>query len=236
GVAFTPIPNLAFTADFYHIEIDDRITLSENFTGEAIRQQLEAQGIFGVNGGRYFTNAIDTRTNGVDFILRYAYDLGKPGRVKFTAGLNLNDINVTRITPNPPQLASLNNVLFGRREKARIEEGQPDSKLNLMLNYDWKNFALMLRTTRFGEFTTRRNSEAQADRDQTFGAKWITDLDVSYNVSRNLTFGFGGNNIFDIFPDKTIARNSFNGIFPYPSQSPFGFNGSYYYARVAIRR
>ncbi|RMF57034.1 MAG: TonB-dependent receptor, partial [Calditrichaeota bacterium] len=33
GVAFTPITNLAFTADFYHIEINDRITLSENFTG-----------------------------------------------------------------------------------------------------------------------------------------------------------------------------------------------------------
>ncbi len=43
----------------------------------------------------------------------------------------------------------------------------------------------------------------------------------------------GVQNVFDVFPDRNSAVNSFNGIQTYPSQSPFGFNGRALYARLA---
>ena len=42
----------------------------------------------------------------------------------------------------------------------------------------------------------------------------------------------GANNVFDVYPDKTIKRNSFNGIFQHSGYSPFGFNGRYIYTRL----
>src|SRR5690606_22148496 len=61
GLVLQPADRLYVTVDAYHIEVDDRIALSSNLTGNAVRALLESRGIFGLNGGRYFTNAIDTR-------------------------------------------------------------------------------------------------------------------------------------------------------------------------------
>ena len=84
GVVITPIDALEITVDVYRISIDDRIVLSDNFTGTAIADLLRP---FGANGARYFTNAIDTRTRGVDAIATYHANLvGRPaaaaGRVQ----------------------------------------------------------------------------------------------------------------------------------------------------------
>ena len=233
GFTVSPSPNFYFTADLYQIDIDDRISLSENLTGSAVRGILESNGIFGVTGGRYFTNAIDTRTQGLDLVVRYARELSSQTRLRFTGGFNLNETEVTRVAPNPPELEGLALVRFGRTERGRIEEGQPADKISLALNVDRGPLAVLLRTIRFGEVTNRNNSDPT--RDQTFSAKWITDLDVSYDLTERITLSVGGNNVFDVVPDRNIAQNSFNGIFIYNGVSPFGFNGAYYYTRLSVK-
>ena len=45
GATFAPISNLSLTADYYHIDIDDRIVLSGNFTGTAMTAFLRRAGI-----------------------------------------------------------------------------------------------------------------------------------------------------------------------------------------------
>ena len=233
GIATNPYPNFYLTLDYYQIDIDDRIVLSENIRGSAVRALLEAQGFPGQDGGRFFTNAIDTRTEGLDLVARYAHELGGDSRLRLTLGYNLNDVEVTRVADNPPELAGLNAVLFGRSERGRIEEGQPEDKINLSVGYDRGKFSGLLRSTRFGEVTNRHSSDPT--RDQTFSAKWVTDLDLSYHLTSKLKLAIGGNNVFDVFPDENIARNSFNGIFVYNSVSPFGFNGAYYYTRLSVK-
>ena len=39
-------------------------------------------------------------------------------------------------------------------------------------------------------------------------------------------------NLFDVFPDRNITVNSFNGIQTLPSHSPFGMNGRTLYLRL----
>jgi len=66
---------------------------------------------------------------------------------------------------------------------------------------------------------------------QTYSAKTIFDAEVTKNFGGTLTVAVGGRNLFDVFPDKVLDVNSF-GIMQYPTASPFGFNGRYFYARM----
>ncbi|MBR7216647.1 TonB-dependent receptor, partial [Pseudomonas sp. B2021] len=80
---------LYITVDAYQVDIDDRIILSENLRGPAVASFLEARGHPGINGGRYFTNAVDTRTRGLDIVGSYSFDLAG-GALDLTAGYNRN--------------------------------------------------------------------------------------------------------------------------------------------------
>jgi len=85
---------------------------------------------------------------------------------------------------------------------------------------------------RYGE-GTNRGSAATDTLDQTFGAKWITDLNLSYRVLRQLQLSVGSNNLFDVYPDRQIPGNSNSGIFQYPNTvNTFGFNGRYVYVKM----
>ncbi|MGH7496296.1 MAG: TonB-dependent receptor [bacterium] len=228
GFTMEPIDNLSFTADFYRITIDDRIVFSENFTGPSIAELLRP---FGASGGRFFTNAIDTKTQGVDVIARYGFQIGR-STLRLTGAFNRNDTEVTRVAPTPPQLQGFEETLFGRVERGRIEEGQPQDNINFVANFSLGAFGVMARTIRFGQVTIRNVNPVQ---DQTFSAKWITELDLSYGFWGQLTVAVGASNLFDVYPDENIPANSTNGILVYNGTSPFGFNGRYYYGRLAYR-
>ena len=236
GVAWQPIGRVSLTADYYHIEIDDRIVLSGNFIGADIQQLLTARGFPGVRGGRFFTNAIDTKTNGIDVIAQTAFDIGTLGLSRFTAGYNHNTSEVTRVAATPPQLGARQEVLFDRVERARIEEGQPRDNLHLALNHTAGPLGINLATARYGRVTSR-GTAINGTADQTFNEKWITDIGLSYRFAGALTLMLGADNAFDVYPDRNIAPISNGGIFLYNQISPFGFNGAYYYvrARVGIR-
>jgi iron complex outermembrane receptor protein len=239
GLALNPVKNLSVTADYYQILIDDRIVLSGNFTGTAIRDFLASQGFPGVAGGRFFTNAIDTRTLGVDIVANYGFAIGSTSTLRLTGGYNYNVNRVLRVAPTPTALSAFQETLFDRVERARIEVGQPKNNLYLSGVLSYNDLGLTLRTQRFGEVTSF-GTLTNGSLDQTFGAKWITDVSASYGFAGRLTVTAGVDNIFDVYPDEnnqgdaaTAGNNNF-GIFPYNQISPFGFNGAFYYGRLTL--
>jgi iron complex outermembrane receptor protein len=243
GVAMEPARNLSLTVDAYQIDIDDRIVLSENFTGAAVAALLQP---FGATGGRYFTNAIDTRTRGLDVVANYGINLQANGFARLTAGFARNYTRVTRVDSTPAALRTQQEALFGRVERSRIEEGQPRTNLLMSATYDLRNFGLVARTQRFGEVTARYALTAAgvpSSPDQTFGAKWVTDVSGSVRLLSRVSFVVGADNVLDVYPDEnsdrgtasvTTSGNANFGIFPYHQFSPFGFNGRYVYARVTV--
>ena len=230
GIVYQPLDQLQFTADYFHIDIDDRIVFSGNFTGGKVKPLLAP---FGVTGARFFTNAIDTRTNGLDIVSNFQQALGSLGRLDLSAAFSHNTTKVVGTVATPPQLAGLGEVLFDRVERRRIECGQPHTNVRLMQSWNDGNFNTTLRESRYGEFCSF--AAVPAD-DQTYAARWLADIDVAYRWQR-YTFGVGAENIFDQFP----SRNRLNtaqanlGIFTYPSQSPYGMNGRFVYSRVEVR-
>ncbi|MCA1714525.1 MAG: TonB-dependent receptor [Gammaproteobacteria bacterium] len=250
GLVARPFDNLDFTLDFYRIDIDDRIVLSENIvdrTGSTlIRDFLTRENFPGVTGGRYFTNAIDTRTDGVDFVGRWRPDLGAAGDLTVTVGYNRNDTEVTRIAPNPPRLQAVDpaQVRFGRIELGRLTVGSPKDKFILGGDYSLGPFGVNLNATRYGEWQVLG---ANPTFDDTFGPDWVLDLALSYRWDK-FTFALGAENLLDQYPDEVTARlgtdafgfttvlpgdNSNGGFSRYPRDSaPYGFNGRFVYARM----
>ena len=242
GLVLQPAERLYLTIDAYLIDIDDRIALSSNLTAntadpnDPIIALLAGLGITGVNSARYFTNAVDTRTRGIDVVGSYAIPFDA-STLNLTAGYNYNKTEITGIAPNPPELDALGRNLerIGRDERGRFEEGYPRSKATLSAVWNLQRFDLALGATRYGDYTTRQANAALAARDQTFGAKWLLDASASFRPDGNWTFTLGADNLLNEYPDENLYLNSTVGQFPYNSQSPFGFNGAYVYGRIAYR-
>ena len=232
GVVLQPVANLYVTVDAYRIEIQDRIGLSENLTSAAVRNFLNANGFPDVGGGRYFTNAIDTTTDGVDVAATYRWDIGN-GKVDLTGGYNYNKTEIDRIAPNPPSLAAIdaNAVRFGRTEIGRLTDGSPRDKVFLGSLWSSGPWAIGANATRYGEVSLFGATPAL---DQTFDAQWTLDLSASYTLDR-WNFTLGGDNVLDQYPDEVIFANSSGGQLPNSTSSPFGFNGAFVYGKVGYK-
>ncbi len=245
GIAVEPASGLAFTADVYRITISDRIVLTDNFTGQAVQDLFTSAGLRGVSGGRYFSNAIDTRSNGVDLVASYGLTFGPHSMLRLTSGYNHNTVKVTHVDSTPPALSKFQEVLFGRPERGRIEQGNPRDNFYVSSTYSRGHLGFTARTQRYGEVSiagaTATNGTGTLD--QTFGAKWISDVSASWSARSRYTFTIGADNVFDVYPDRNLNPGdpatsngglSNFGIFPYNAISPFGFNGRFIYSKLSV--
>lgn len=228
GITLTPAARLSVSVDAYQIDLDNRITLTGLLSGTGVRNILIANGFSGDQSVRFFTNAVDTRTRGIDLVATYAFDTGSAGRLRTSLGFNYNDTDIRMIAANPPELAGLNLTLFDRRTQGWFTEG-PKTKIILGANWESGPFAINIKETRYDKFQLLDNN---ASNDQSFGSKWITDLEMSYAVTDTLRLAVGAYNLFDVYPDRTTIANTI-GLAPYGA-GPFGQYGGYYYGRATL--
>jgi len=231
GLQLQPNRNFNTTVDVYRITVDDRIALSANMTlPDALKNALAQQGVV-VGAGRYFTNAIDTKTTGVDIVSTYRLDLNAAGRFDFTAAYNHNKTTVEKIAANPALLTANNLLLIDRQTTLRNTVGTPKDKFSLGVDYTAGIWSLRGLATQYGEFTVPQNNAAL---DQEFGKQWVLDVSGSVKLGKNWRVTAGIDNLTDSYPDKTTTLGNLNtnGIYPYSNFSPAGFNGRYYYAKL----
>lgn len=235
GVTWSPDSNFNLTVDYYNIKIDDRIVLSNNLSGAGIEMLLAGNG---ANQARFFLNAIDSKTSGVDIVASYNTDIQNWGDIVFNAGFNYNKNEVTDVIEPPAVLQGQGfdqDNLFDSVELRRFETGSPKTKLNLSAVWSMNEWHATLRTTRYGE--TEDPSSIPA-RNEVLPEKWVTDLDVGYEVTENVTLTLGANNLFDVYPDTTRELvddvTTFSRLFPYSGFSPFGFSGRFVYGKVSV--
>ncbi len=232
GFTSRPQENLSVTVDAFSVDIDDRIVISGRFSASnpQIGPILEP---FGVNAAQFFTNAIDTETQGVDLVIAYTTRAGS-GTFDLTGAANWNETEVVGEVKTPPELAGLGETLFPLIDRVFVELAQPRELYNLSARYSRGKLSAMVRANKFGAVTTAE-SNTDPTAFQTFSSKWLADLDLSYQITRGVRLHVGANNLFDELPDENIARNSFNGIFVFPRRTaPFGFNGGFYYTRLTF--
>ncbi|MET0550938.1 MAG: TonB-dependent receptor [Xanthomonas sp.] len=235
GLVLQPVERLYLTVDAYQIEIDDRILLSSNLNDAAVLGQLRGLGYSNVTSVRYFSNAADTRTRGVDVVGTYSIPFAA-STLDLTASYGYSKTDITHAVTQPQALVAIGSTqtTLGRDEIGRLEDSYPKDKLILSGTWKLPKWDLSLAATRYGEFTVRNS--ATATRDQTYGADWVVDASASFKPSANWTLTLGADNVFDQYPDKTANLiNSTYGMLPYSNYSPYGFNGAYVYGRINYR-
>ncbi|MBO3655349.1 TonB-dependent receptor plug domain-containing protein [Acinetobacter bereziniae] len=238
GFVFTPTSNLYVTLDAYQIDIDDRISLSSNINASspAVRDYLISKGITNTNFSsvRFFNNASDTRTRGVDLVANYQWKNLPYGELTTSLAYNFNRNEVTNVDKNPDILNALgvNLTRLDRREQYGLLAGStPEHKFSLANDYKIGNFGINTNITRYGSFKTFSNAGSASD--QKFSAKWLLDLALSYQL-KAWKFTLGGDNITNVYPDKDVydINKPTGGSLQYSQFSPFGFNGAFYYGKI----
>lgn len=226
---------LHLTLDAYQIRVDDRIVKTEflgtaSNGGTAIRDILIANGVTGVDSAQFFTNAIDTRTRGIDAVAEYTLRTSGLGAFRLSAAYSYNKTKILAIADNPAALSSLSVVLFGRQAQRDLVAALPRTKLVLTNDWSLGRVHALARATRYGRYTESSNV---ASGDRTFGGKWVADLDIGYDLTDRVTLAVGANNLFDTYPDRNglIAAD---GSGAYGGFAPFGLSGGSYYARVGV--
>ena len=252
---------ITLTADVYQIDIRDRIVLSSQFSNSNATVGTILTGL-PVSRVQFFANAINTRTQGLDVVLNDRLTFGEKSRLTLTAAANFNETVVRSFNSSSATInndatvgtANLQNTLFDRQQRARLENGNPRSKINLSANYGYGIFSIEARSVRFGEIQYKDADPARSFLDQTFSAKWITDLTLSAQLIKQVGLTVGASNLFNVYPDKFIQNprnnelnfsadpalsynssldNTNRGRFVYPANQ-FGFTGAYYFARVNV--
>ena len=238
--------NLTFTFDYYLINIKDRIVLSSKLS-EGYENILAP---FNVSAAQFFTNAIDSRTSGADAVIFYKSKL-KTAEINATLGVNYTKTSVVGEIKTPSKVfLGKENDLFDREEVARVESALPNFKLTSLLSYELKKYKVQIGNTYYGEVKyihpddgissnwvlNELNNKIET-RDQTFSPKLVTDISLSYKLNNSIRLTVGGNNVFNVFPDRhTHSANISNGNFMYSRRvQQFGVIGANYFARLLIR-
>ncbi|PTR32958.1 iron complex outermembrane receptor protein [Luteibacter sp. OK325] len=238
GLVLEPLTGWNVSVDAYWIKITNRINLSSNIpvNTPAVSTYLLANGVdANYQSIRYFTNAVDTRTRGLDFVSQYAFDFANGDRLNTTVGWAYNENEVTRVKPNPAILDELGVAVqrVERRERlGLLGDTNPRTKLDLGFDYLHGRWAGHANVQRYGNYTVYSNSGVALD--QNFAHRWTLDLSADYNLD-NWTFSAGADNAFNARPEQVKYANSTNGNFKYSLFSPLSWNGRYYYASVTYR-
>ncbi|QLF93608.1 TonB-dependent receptor [Pseudomonas sp. ABC1] len=237
GLVLRPLDDLQISADVYRIDVRDRITLSSNLSlNSAAQAYLANNGITNANYGsvRYFTNAADTRTTGLDLVASYRYQFDNGVRWNSTLGYNYTHTKVTDTQQAPAILGTLglsSTSLVERRERlGLLGDTTPEHKLTFGNDLRIGDWTVRSNLVRYGEFTSYQN--VTSNRDQTFSATWILDLALDYSVG-NWLFTVGGDNVTDQYPEKLYQENSSGSNLKYSTFSPYGYSGAFYYGKVS---
>ncbi|WP_437882064.1 TonB-dependent receptor domain-containing protein [Pseudomonas sp. LRF_L74] len=230
GLTYEPAANLRFTLDAYRIALRDRIASTGYLGGSAVSQILSNAGLPDYYQIKYFANALDTRTHGIDAVSEYLQDAGAWGQVRWNLAYNWNETDITKIHDTPAVLQATGLTLFDRQKQGYLTESQPKSKLILGVNWKYRQIGVDLKLTRYSSIKELENNPLY---DASYGAKWLTDLTLSWQALDNLTLELGANNLFDVKPDANgFPGGNPQGLPPYGYVSPFGFNGGYYFTNL----
>ena len=213
------------TVDGYYVDIDDRIVLTGAFedTDPDIGEELRS---LQVGAAQFFTNALDTRTVGLDVVLTYARLFGDHSFRGSLVG-NFNDMKLGTIHTSP-RLRGKEEIYFGRREQHFLLASAPPSKIGLTLEHGLGRLQTMLRLVRFGEVVLID----WLDTEDVYEPKITTDLSFTYRISDNASLSFGGANLFNVYPTQQDTETETGGLW---DAVQMGFSGAFYFARLNFK-
>ena len=250
GMVLKPASNLNITFDVYQIKIRDRIVGSGTLyssggaaNSPAVTAAILANGnvldsTVSQTGINIFSNAVNTRSRGLEFVTTLNENYGAYGRVDWSIAANYNKVEVTKINQAPTQL--LPQTLLDKTAISNLETASPKLRVNLGALWKIGDWTINLREAIYGKSNDYGSEDGSVYHKNEIKAKAITDLEVGYKVNPAWSLAVGANNLFNTYPnginpallaDQRAALDN-AAVTVLPSFSPFGINGGYYYVRA----
>jgi iron complex outermembrane recepter protein len=249
GAVINPSKKLSFSVDGYMIDVKNRILLSGAFKDDddVIGQDIKD---FNAVAAQFYSNALDTRTTGLDVTAAYKTEIGF-GQLNVSLGGNFNNMELLSIR-TPDKLRGKEEQFLNPRELQMILSSAPNSKFHLSADYKIGKFGVTLRNSYFSQltiFTLNANpgysEEADALKAAGKEAEWrdlvsgiyaprlVTDLVFNYNLSKKVSLAFGGNNIFDVYPTIQDPSSTDSGMMWEGVQ--MGTSGAYFFTKLICK-
>ncbi len=236
GIGLKPTRNFNLTLDYYNIAVDNRIILGSEIgpTGDPNNSLDKVLSDNGIVAASFWTNGINTRTSGIDFVASYRNVMLGSGKLGFNLAANyvlnngldgaksVSDYEKNDGAPenymnyaskpngnviNPSLIAAAGKSVFDFTQEALLFSSRPQYKAILGIDYGIKKLSINLNNTVFGP-TTFRQAGLNQNLKTVFKTAVVTDLGISYDISNTLNIGVNVNNIFNILPEWELkARN-----------------------------
>ena len=207
--------NWTLTADYYRIEVSDRIYRVGDI---AIVDPL-------ISSISFYTNALDVNHQGLDLVV--TGNIAEHTDLTFAYAYNMIDV------AGQKQINGGNPVSDATVED--IENNYPEHRFTLSSNSHFTDrWNLMGRLTYYGEHYDERGTiGAAVEPSAKIGATIYLDLELGFQATDNLRFALGGVNITDEFVDEIGPPNA-NRIsvgLQYPRRSAANYEGGSWYLK-----
>jgi len=211
--------NWSLTADYYRIEVDDRIYRVGDID---IDDPVNLPGISSVS---FYTNALDVIHQGIDLVATGG--IGDNTDLTFAYAFNQIEVDSQK------QINGSNVVSAGTVED--IENNYPEHRFTLTANTHFTDqWSLMARATYYGKHYDERGTiGAAVDPSAEVDSTIYLDVELGFQATDNLRIALGGVNVTDEFVNEIGAPNA-NRIsvgLQYPRRSAANYEGGSWYLK-----
>ncbi len=211
--------HFSYTVDYYNIAVKDRIVLGTEIgpSGDATNPLDILLANNNLSDLSFFSNALDTRTSGIDVVLEYKnialgngdLDLNLSGNYVIQ---NERDGDVKDIAI----VANAGQSVVNQTQEALFFTSRPEMKWILGANYDIGKFGFNLNNTYFGKTTffqqgLSTDANGKFNLRTEFTPKIVTDLSINYAVSEKLSLQLNVNNLLNVLPEWEFKSESAEG-------------------------
>jgi iron complex outermembrane receptor protein len=264
GVVWDVTDTFNLTLDFFMIDLEDRIAITglidvaglditnpdldcpvaraANANLAVCLQELGVPGAADLQSVQFYTNDFETTTTGVDLIATWNTDFGTAGTGTLIGAWNWTETEVDDA-----------GVTVDRNRVVELENFNPQHRGIFTYNHFLNDWRFMARASYYDDWTVASFSGDTTDRgpdganytlncdpslfrDKCYDSQWLLDLEVAYQFNDNWTAIVGAQNVFD--ENGPIDQNNLDGTIgsgnTFDTESPFGFDGGFWYARVRV--
>ena len=206
---------------------------------DVIDPDVLKSGSYGIN---VFANGIDTRTDGADLVFNFPYDYNF-GKIVYSVSANVNTTSITKYAGTPASLTGA--VLYDQEAYSELTTASPKYVMNLGALLQLDKMSVNLVEKIYGPTSDFENDDGDGPSGNpeyfknSIGVTPITNLDIGYQFTEHVNLAVGAQNLFNRFPgrlnatilNREIAAADNAAVDQYPTFSPFGINGGFYYVR-----
>lgn len=253
GIVAHPM-GMTFTADAYEIDISKRIIGSGTVYSSgspsgnnypAVTAAIAANGnvldpTVSQTGINIFTNGADTKTTGLEVVATFPTMSFLSGKLDTSISGDYSKTEVKKLLQASTVIVT--SDLFDQSAISVLEHSAPEFRLIGSGMWTSGKWSVVLKETVYGQSSEVAQGDDGVWYTSHIPITAITDLDVTYKVTKAVKLSIGANNLFNKMPPKLqqgllnsyIDSNDNSSVGQYPSWSPFGFNGGYYYSKLSV--